>query len=129
MELNVNSPAYYKDHYGIDDEVYSFFQKAYLFFLDKEYSATLKTVGIVPIVAPKELYDSGDWKESVRLIDGNNCAIATLRINFEEYHNADSIGKIALTKDVVLRALRKIKSKVDFGYEAFAHDLNQLSAE
>lgn len=78
MELNVNSPAYYKDHYGIDDEVYSFFQKAYFFFLDKEYSDTLKTVGIVPIVAPKELYDSGDWKESVRLIDGNNCAIVSL---------------------------------------------------
>lgn len=126
MKLNVNSPAYYKDHYGIDDEVYSFFQKAYLFFLDKEYSDTLKTVGIVPIVAPKELYDSGDWKESVRLIDGNNCAIASLRINFEEYHNADSTGKIALTKDVVLKALRKIKFKVDFDCEAFKRDLDAV---
>lgn len=126
MELNVNSPAYYKDHYGIDDEVYSFFQKAYLFFLNKEYSDTLKIVGIVPIVAPKKLYDSGDWKESVRLIDGNNCAIVSLRINFEEYHNADSTGKIALTKDVVLRALRKIKLKVDFDYEAFKRDLDAV---
>ncbi len=126
MELNVNSPAYYKDHYGIDDEVYSFFQKAYVFFLNKEYSDTLKIVGIVPIVAPKKLYDSGDWKESVRLIDGNNCAIVSLRINFEEYHNADSTGKIALTKDVVLRALRKIKLKVDFDYEAFKRDLDAV---
>ena len=37
MELNINSPAYFKEHYGIDDEVYKFCQKAYVFFKDKEY--------------------------------------------------------------------------------------------
>ena len=42
MELNVNSIAYYKDHYPIDNEAYNFFQKAYLFFLDKEYRDTQK---------------------------------------------------------------------------------------
>ena len=124
MELNVNSPAYYKDHYGIDDEVYSFFQKAYAFFLNKEYSDTLKTVGIVPIVAPKELYDSGDWKEFVRMIDGNSCAIISLGINFEEYHSADSKEKIQLTKELILKGLRRIKSKVGFDYEAFKRDLD-----
>ena len=129
MELNVNSPAYYKDHYGIDDEVYSFFQKAYLFFLNKEYSDTLKTVGIVPIVAPKELCDSGYWKESVQTIDGNRCAIFFLQINFEEYHSADSKKKIQLTKELILKGLRRIKSKVGFDYEAFEQDLNQLSSK
>ena len=129
MELNVNSPAYYKDHYGIDDEVYSFFQNAYVFFLNKEYSDTLKTVGIVPIVAPKELYDGGGWKESVRMIDGNSCAIISLRINFEEYHSADSKEKIQLTKELILKGLRKIESKVGFEYEAFEQDLNQLSSK
>ncbi len=126
MELNVNSPAYYKDRYGIDDEVYSFFQKAYLFFLNKEYSETLKIVGIVPIVAPKELYDSGAWNESVRLINDNRCAIVSLRINFEEYHSADSKEKIQLTKDLILKALCKIKSKVDFDYEVFKRDLDTI---
>ena len=29
MELNINSPVYFKDHYGIDDEVYKFCQRAY----------------------------------------------------------------------------------------------------
>ena len=37
MELNINSPVYFKDHYGIDDEVYKFCQRAYLFFKDKKY--------------------------------------------------------------------------------------------
>ena len=35
MELNINSPVYFKDHCGIDDEVYRFCQRAYLFFKDK----------------------------------------------------------------------------------------------
>lgn len=55
MELNINSPVYFKDHYGIDDEVYKFCQRAYLFFKDKKYSNTLQIIGIVPIVAPQEI--------------------------------------------------------------------------
>ena len=41
MELNINSPQYYKAHYGIDDDIYRFCQQLYLFFKDKEYSDTL----------------------------------------------------------------------------------------
>ena len=54
MELNINSPAYFKEHYGIDD-VYRFCQRAYLHFKDKVYSEILHIIGIAPIVAPKEL--------------------------------------------------------------------------
>lgn len=32
MAVNINSPVYYKDHYGIDNAVYRFTQRAYLFF-------------------------------------------------------------------------------------------------
>lgn len=32
MDVNINSPVYYKDHYGIDSAVYRFTQRAYLFF-------------------------------------------------------------------------------------------------
>ncbi len=28
MELNINAPVYYKEHYGIDNDVYRFAQKA-----------------------------------------------------------------------------------------------------
>lgn len=40
MELNINSPAYFKNHYGIDEEVARFCQNAYVYFKDKEYSDT-----------------------------------------------------------------------------------------
>lgn len=41
MELNINSPVYFKDRYGIDDEVYKFCQRAYLFFIIKKGFAHL----------------------------------------------------------------------------------------
>lgn len=66
MELNINSPAYFTAHYGVRDEVYTFCQKAHLFFKDKEYSNTLHIIGIVPVAAPKDIYDSGKWEESIK---------------------------------------------------------------
>nr|WP_300839781.1 hypothetical protein [uncultured Acetatifactor sp.] len=40
MELNINAPAYFKEHYGMDDEVYKFCRKAYN-FLRTENTAIL----------------------------------------------------------------------------------------
>lgn len=59
MEVNINSPVYYKDHYGIDNAVYRFTQRAHLFFKEKEYSDTLQILGIVPIKAPQEVWCIG----------------------------------------------------------------------
>ena len=67
MELNINSPAYFSQHYGIDDEVYRFCQNAYIFFKDKEYSDILHIIGITPVAAPQELYDAG-----VVIVDGSD---------------------------------------------------------
>ncbi|MDE7249631.1 MAG: hypothetical protein K2N82_07035, partial [Lachnospiraceae bacterium] len=79
MELNINSPAYFSEHYGVDDEVYKFCQKAHLFFKDKEYSSTLQIIGIMPFAAPQEIYDSGAWKEHIRFICNKNCVSIGIR--------------------------------------------------
>lgn len=123
MELNINSPAYFSDHYGIDDDVYRYCQKLYTFFKDKQYSDSLSIIGIMPVVAPKELYEAGQWKESVKLIGGATCAIITIRLDFENYYSADSKGKIVLTRDAVLKAVKKIKSKGRFDFGGFEKDL------
>lgn len=123
MELNINSPAYFSDHYGIDDDVYRYCQKLYTFFKDKQYSDSLSIIGIMPVVAPKELYEAGQWKESVKLIGGATCAIITIRLDFESYYSADSKGKIVLTRDAVLKAVKKIKSKGRFDFGGFEKDL------
>ena len=129
MDFNVNSPSYFKDHYGIDNKVYKFFQEAHIFFLDKQYSDSLQIIGVSPIVAPKELYDSGAWKESIQLIGNKSCAILSLKIDFEEYYNGDSEKKILLTKESILKALKTIHLKVCFDFDAFEQDLNTLNIE
>lgn len=127
MELNINSPAYFSLHYGVDDDVYRFCQNVYLYFKDKEYSDSLHTIGIVPAAAPQEVYDDGAWKESVKLISNKTCAIISIRMNFEEYYNADSVEKILLTKKMILKAVKKIKSKGRFDYDAFEKEFDAIS--
>lgn len=126
MELNINSPAYFSEHYGIDDEVYRFCQKANLFFQDKEYSNSIKIIGIMPIAAPKEVYDNGLWKESVRII-GKECASITIRMDFDKYYKADSHGKILQIRETVLKAVKKIKTRSSFNYKQFEEDFLSIS--
>ena len=128
MELNINSPVYYKDHYGIDNAVYRFTQRAQLVFKEKEYSNTLQIIGIVPIIAPQEIYAAGNYKERVKFLCGKSVASVEIRVDFDAYHNAGSSGKIALTKDMLLTAAKRIKTKVDFDYDRFKDDLESLSA-
>ncbi len=126
MELNINSPAYFKDHYGIDDEVYRFCQRAYMHFKDKEYSEVLHIIGIVPIVAPKELYDGGEWKESCTWRCHNSCVGIGIRMDFETYYNANSEEKVRLTKEMILKAIKKVKSKGKFDYDKFIADFKEI---
>lgn len=126
MELNINSPSYYKDYYGIDDEVYRFCQRAYTFFKDKKYSNTLQIIGIVPIVAPQEIYDSGKYKEEIKFLNKKSLASIIIKIDFNNYHNASSTEKINLTKEMILKAVKLIKRKVDFDYDKFKEDLMNL---
>lgn len=123
MELNINSPAYFSDHYGVDDDVYRYCRRLYTFFQDKQYSNSLSTIGIVPIAAPKELYEAGQWKESVRLIGGAACAMINIRLDFECYYNADSKGRIVLMRDAVLQAVKKVSSKGKLDFRKFEKDL------
>ena len=126
MEVNINSPVYYKDHYGIDNAVYRFTQRAHLFFKEKEYSDILLIIGIVPIIAPQEAYAAGNYKERVRFLCGKSVASVEVKMDFDAYHNADSSGKITLTKDMLLTAAKRIKTKVDFDYDRFRDDLESL---
>lgn len=127
MELNINSPVYFKEHYGVDDEVYRFCQKAYLFFKNKEYSDTLHTIGIVPVVAPQELCDNGLWKDSTRFLCNKQTVSIVIKMDFESYYKADSFGKVEQTKEMILTAVKRIKSKGKFDYDRFKEDFISMT--
>lgn len=123
MELIINSPAYFTDHYGIDEEVYKYCQQLHDFFRTREYSESMNIIGITPVIAPKEIYDQGMWKEKVQVVGLGSCAIIDIRMDFDNYYNADSNGKIELIQQMIIRAVRKIKSKGKFDWEKFRDDL------
>lgn len=123
MQLNINSPAYFTDHYGINDEVYRHCRVLYEYFLDKEYSEKLSVVGITPVIAPKELYNQGKWKEKVQIVALGTCAMIDIRMDFESYYKADSAEKIELIDEMLIKAVKKIKSKGKFDWERFREDL------
>lgn len=127
MELNINSPAYFSEQYGVDDEVYRFCRSLHAFFQDKEYSETLSVIGITPVIAPKELYEQGLWKEHTKIVSLGACAIISIRMDFESYYETDSNGKIELIREMIVKAVRKIKAKGKFDWERFRDDLMNFS--
>src|SRR5690554_7726364 len=66
LRLNINSPAYYSKKVGIDNHIYYMCQEISKFVKDKNYSSIVNTVGIVPIIAPKEQIDKGKWREECK---------------------------------------------------------------
>ena len=51
------------------------------------------------------------------------CAIIAIRMDFESYYNADSKEKIELIKQMLIKAIKKVKSKGKFNLEQFREDL------
>lgn len=126
MELNINSPAYFSDHYGVDDEVYDYCHRLREFVREKEYSESLHTVGIMLIAAPKELYEQGKWKEKIRFLNNKSVAAVVIHMDFEKYYEASSDGKIQMLKETVLTAVKRIKAKGRFDYERFKDDIESV---
>lgn len=94
MELNINSPAYFTKHYGVDDDVYKYCRGLHDYFKTKEYSKILSIIGITPVIAPQAVYDQGLWKEKIEQI-----------------------------QQMLLKVIKKVKSKGKFDWERFREDL------
>ena len=128
MELNINSPAYFTQQYGVNERVYWYCKKCHEYFKDKEYSETLRIIGICPQCAPKDLYQQGKWKEKVRLIGNGSCASIDIRIDFDQYYNATDEGKVII-RNTIMKAVKKVKAKGKFDYESFCRDLLNITED
>ena len=130
MELNINSPAYFMQQYGVNERVYWYCKKCHEYFKDKEYSETLRIIGICPQCAPKDLYQQGKWKEKVRLIGNGSCASIDIRMDFDQYYNVTDEGKvIIIIRNTIMKAVKKVKAKGKFDYESFCRDLLNVTED
>ena len=128
MELNINSPAYFTQQYGVNERVYWYCKKCHEYFKDKEYSETLRIIGICPQCAPKDLCQQGKWKEKVRLIGNGSCASIDIRMDFDQYYNVTDEGKVII-RNTIMKAVKKVKAKGKFDYESFCRDLLNVTED
>ena len=121
MELNINSPAYFTQQYGVNERVYYYCKKCHEYFKDKEYSEILKVIGICPQCAPKDLYQKGMWKEKVRFIGNGSCASVDIRIDFDQYYNATDEEKV-----IIIAQFKKIVALSNLIQRIYHNDIRNM---
>ena len=67
-----------------------------------------------------------NYKEKVKFLCNKSVASINIKMDFNDYYNADSIKRIELTKEMILTAVKRIITKVDFDYGKFKEDLISL---
>lgn len=123
LELNINSPKYYKEVYGIDNEIYRLCQDMYLYFKDKSYSEIIDIIGIIPIIAPKELLENGKYKEVKYCSVAYGFADVNLFVDYDKYIEANMDEKKALIVENVVDSVKAIKTKGKIDFNRFKEDM------
>ena len=123
MDLQINSPGFFSAEHGIDDEIYWFFRKITMYFIGKEYSEIINTVGLAPIVAPAEILGQGLWAEYTKIDKMSKLAMVSKQTDYLEYLNSDIEGKKQLMVENILSSIKSITKRGKFDYERFERDL------
>ena len=92
---------------------------------DKSYSPIVNIVGIVPIVAPKEIVEQGLCKETKKCEAKAGFAPVSLQIDYETYVYADIDVKKKLIVNNILASVKAIHSRAKIDFAAFHKDIQQ----
>ena len=124
MNLFINSPIYYTQQYGIDNEIYKLCAYIVKNIDITKYTTAIDTLAITPIIAPKEL-DPDKLRNEMIFV---RAADISIPLSFEDYINADiKKKKKMIIENIIDSAVilkKKLKSKFDL--EMFINDLENL---
>lgn len=123
MQLIINAPSYYKNIYGIDNEIYCLCTKISNFMKEKNYSELIDKIGMTPIVAPEDIIKKGQWKEEVQYNIKSNLIIVKKYINYDRYVKASIEEKKKLIVANILKSIKTIQRKGKINYLQFEEDL------
>lgn len=126
MDLNVNSPSYYTQEYGIDDEIYWMCRDLAVYVQEKNYSEAVNVIGIVPIIAPVDALEKGLCKEHKKCEPQYGFASVSIRIDYEEYVKSDISGKKRLIINNILASVKAISRKGKINYSLFEDDIRKF---
>lgn len=128
LNLFINSPSYYTQENGVIDDIYQLCRTISINIDITLYTDALDTIGITPIIAPKQILDSGNWKEERKISLPYRMASISLISDYDRFLNADIISKKKIILENILQSLGVIKRKLKdkFDYEQIKNDIENL---
>ena len=125
MNFRINSPSYYTQIHGIDDEIYKMCLVLSKNIDVTRYTAELDSIAITPIVAPIEETNDGKWKEVKIVSLSYRYADISLQIDYQKYVFSDLLCKKELLIDNLLKSLLVVKKKLGkrFDYNNIEKDI------
>ena len=125
MQLNINSPAYFTKQYGVIDEIYKMCREISKYVENKQYSNIVNTIGITPIIAPKDIIEHAFFKQEKKCDIRYGFASVSLWIDYDEFLQSDLINKQIMIVKNILDSIKVIARKAKIDYEKFYDDIIQ----
>ena len=131
MNLFINSPSYYTQENGVIDDIYQLCRMISLNIDITLYTDALDTIGITPIIAPKQILESGKWKEEKKISLPYRMASISLVSDYDIFLKADMMIKRKIIVENILKSLGAIKRRLKdkFDYEQIKNDIENLLSE
>lgn len=123
MELNINSPAYYKSQYGVIDDIYFMCREISAYVRERIYSDFVNIIGITPIVAPESVLERGLWREEIRCEIKYGFASVSLHIDYEKFVNGSIEEKKRLIAENILASVKVIQRRAKIDFDEFYRDI------
>lgn len=123
MDLNINSPSYYTQEHGVEDDIYWMCRELSDYVKEKKYSDAINIIGIVPIIAPASVLEKGLCKAHKKCEPQYGFASVSLYIDYEEYIKADTANKKRMIVDNILSSVKAVSKKGKIDYNLFAEDV------
>ena len=119
MDFNINSPAYFTQQYGVDDDIYKLCRTISSHVKHIKYSEIYDIIGLVPIVEPldQKRKEAVEYKTKMKLI------YITTHIDYELYVNGDMDTRKNLMIKCILDSIKKISKKAKIDYVKFEEDI------
>ncbi len=131
MNLFINSPAYYTQEYGVIDEIYRLSSIISHSIDVTLYTGVIDTIGITPIIAPKQILNQGTWKEIKKISLTYRMANISLNTDYDDFIVADITSKKKMIIENILNSMYVVKRKLknDFNYNQIEKDIKILFKE
>ena len=124
LNLFINSPVYYTQQYGIQDDIYKMCSYISSNTDITKYTTVIDTMAITPIIAPRELGPDNLRKEIIFA----RAADISIPLSFEDYVDADIDEKKKMVIENIINSAKILKKKLKskFNLKMFLNDLELL---